>query len=152
MRKYLVSIIDLLLRIFIGGVFILSGISKLLDIPAFAKVVHEFDILPDLLVTPFSVALPIVELAAGLLVVLGLFVRPALIFIMMMLVAFIAVIIPNLGGENVISECGCFGGLLKSTININLLIRDIVFLLITLVIYYLKENNFYFNNFTLGRL
>ena len=142
MRKYLVSIIDLLLRIFIGGVFILSGISKLLDIPAFAKVVHEFDILPDLLITPFSVALPIVELAAGLLVVLGLFVRPALIFIMMMLVAFIAVIIPNLGGENVISECGCFGGLLRSRVGIDLLIRDVIFLILSIIIYSFKEGKF----------
>jgi len=144
-RRNLTSIVDLLLRIFIGGLFILSGISKLLDISAFVKVVHEFDVLPDFLIPVFSISLPIVELLAGICAVIGLFIRPALLFIMMMLMAFIAVIIPNLGSEDVISECGCFGGLLKSEVGIDLLIRDIVLLVLSIIIYSFKEHSISFD-------
>jgi hypothetical protein len=99
-------------------------------------VVREFDIIPEFMVPLFSFCLPVVELGSGLFLVIGLWIQYAVILIILQLVAFIAVIIPNMGSQDLISDCGCFGGLLDAQVGTGLLLRDIAFLIIAFVIYF----------------
>lgn len=72
----------LLLRLAIGASMFGHGLVRLPKLNAFSSwMVSSFEnsILPKALVTPFSYALPIAEFAVGLLLILGLFTRQALV-------------------------------------------------------------------------
>ncbi|SFF03621.1 thiosulfate dehydrogenase [quinone] large subunit [Chitinophaga sp. CF118] len=72
----------LLLRIAIGTSIFGHGLVRLPKLSAFSTwMVNGFEhsLLPKALVLPFSYALPIAEFLVGLLLIAGLFTRPALI-------------------------------------------------------------------------
>lgn len=72
----------LLLRLAIGASMFGHGLVRLPKLAAFSEwMVTSFEksILPKVLVLPFSYTLPIAEFLVGLLLLLGLFTRPALL-------------------------------------------------------------------------
>jgi hypothetical protein len=79
--------------------------------------------------------LPLVELGSGCCVLTGLFLQEALLFVMLQLAAFIGVIVPNLGGKQIISDCGCSGGMLDSRVGPGLLFRDLALLAAAAALY-----------------
>ena len=93
-------------RLVLAGVFIYSGAVKLLEPAAFAEVVAGFGLLPDTVVGPVAMVLPMVELAAGTGLVFAI--RGSLSVITAMLVMFIAVLGYGIHlGLDI--DCGCFG-------------------------------------------
>jgi uncharacterized membrane protein YphA (DoxX/SURF4 family) len=64
-------------RIILGGIFIYAGVIKILDPAGFARDVSNYRMLPDLLVNPFAVVLPWIEVLAGLSLLLGIWVPAA---------------------------------------------------------------------------
>jgi hypothetical protein len=60
--------LDRLSRWLIATVFLFAAVPKLLDVKAFASIVNAYAMLPDYLVMPAAIAIPVVEviLAAGL--------------------------------------------------------------------------------------
>lgn len=71
-----------LLRLAIGASMLGHGLVRLPKLDGFSKwMVGSFEksLLPGVLITPFSYALPVAEFVIGLLLVAGLFTRPALI-------------------------------------------------------------------------
>jgi thiosulfate dehydrogenase [quinone] large subunit len=71
-----------LLRLAIGASMLGHGLVRLPKLAGFSKwMVGSFEksMLPGVLITPFSYALPVAEFVIGLLLVAGLFTRPALI-------------------------------------------------------------------------
>src|SRR5208337_3847741 len=63
------------LRLAAAAVWIASGASKIPDIRTFQVLVQRYGILPDILSGPFAYILPFFELAIGLYLAAGLFVR-----------------------------------------------------------------------------
>ena len=57
--------VNLILRLFIGLIFIISAASKLPHHVEFEAVVKEYEILPDALAAAYANALPWVELTPG---------------------------------------------------------------------------------------
>jgi uncharacterized membrane protein YphA (DoxX/SURF4 family) len=55
-----------LLRISIGGIFIYSGAIKLLDVKGFARMISLYDLVPEQLLAPVAIGLPVLELVAGI--------------------------------------------------------------------------------------
>lgn len=88
----------LLLRLAIGASMFGHGLVRLPRLQAFSQWMtgsFEKSLLPKALVTPFSYALPIAEFAVGLLLLLGLWTKPALVaggLMMVMLIAGTALI------------------------------------------------------------
>lgn len=88
----------LLLRLAIGASMLGHGLVRLPKLQAFSKWMtgnFEKSMLPNGLVLPFSYVLPIAEFTIGLLIILGLFTRPALIagaVVMIMLITGTALI------------------------------------------------------------
>ena len=96
----------ILLRIFVSGVFVYAGASKLMDLRAFALIIEEFGVVP-LTVLPFvAVGLPVFEVIAG--AGLAFNVRGSLVAITLMTVMFLGVLGYAIAEGLVIADCGCF--------------------------------------------
>ena len=123
------DIIHLLLRVFIGLVFIWASWDKLLDPVAFARVVHNYQIIPSSMVNLVAIILPWIELTCGLLLVLGLLTKGSVFIIDSLLFIFILAIGFNLYRGFDIS-CGCFSlGPEADNAMLHTLIRDIALLI-----------------------
>ena len=116
----------LILRLVLGSSFILSGITKIFSMTSFIDTVYRFNVLPEVLNLPFSVFFPVAELVFGVALVIGYLTKFSSFSIMFMLIMMLAAIVPQLLGGPEIGDCGCFGGLMDSAVDENLLIRDIL--------------------------
>lgn len=121
----------MLLRLALGGLFIYAALTKLPAFDTFAEEIANYRVLPALLVAPAAVAMPGIELLAGLLLVLGRWVRPAALLLSVLLGVFIVALSQALlRGINL--SCGCFGGSELATWGT--VARDALFLLFTLAV------------------
>jgi uncharacterized membrane protein YphA (DoxX/SURF4 family) len=94
-----------LLRIFMGGIFIYSGVVKLLDVKGFARMISLYDLVPEQLLAPVAIGLPSLELIAGIGI---LFEIPgALSAIFAMLIMFCTILWYGIL-KNLDIDCGCF--------------------------------------------
>src|SRR3954466_15114963 len=79
-------------RLVLGGVFVVAGALKIPD-PAAAvravRAVRAYRLLPEPLVAPVAFGLPVIEIAVGLALLLGVFVRTAAIAAAVLLVVFL---------------------------------------------------------------
>ncbi len=101
-----VPVLERAVRWILAGIFVYSGTVKLVDPSRFAEIISGFGLLPDPLVFPVALALPAVELLAGIGLLFAL--RGSLAAIAAMLVVFIAVLLYGISlGLDI--DCGCFG-------------------------------------------
>jgi uncharacterized membrane protein YphA (DoxX/SURF4 family) len=96
---------NFLLRLFLGGLFLWSGVLKLADPKAFAVVVSRYDLVPEPLLPVVAIGLPLLEVLAGLATVLNR--RGGVEGIIAMLLLFIAVLWFGIL-HNLDIDCGCF--------------------------------------------
>ena len=95
-----------ILRWGLGGIFIYAGSTKLGSPEIFATLIEAYGLVPESLVLPLAVMLPILEIIAGLGLMLDI--HGSLFVIAGLLVLFIAVLSYGLWlGLDV--DCGCFG-------------------------------------------
>ena len=107
-RTALVPWLATLARLLVGGVFLVAGVLKLPDPAAAVRAVRAYQLLPESLVAPVAFGLPVVEIAVGLALVLGVFVRTAAIVSALMLVVYLAGI-GSAWARGLQIDCGCFG-------------------------------------------
>ena len=111
LKSFLLSpYLTLVSRLILGGIFLLSGLTKLGAAGPFADNIDEYQMpLPFDFVTLMSQWLPVLELALGIWLILGLFTRiSAWISGGLMLVFLIAMVQAWIRGLKV--NCGCFAG------------------------------------------
>jgi putative oxidoreductase len=94
-------------QIALGALFVAAALPKIIDPPSFAHMIYNYRILPAGLINLSALTMPWVELIAGLLLILGIWVRPARWIVATLLVVFIVAISINLLRDNAI-DCGCF--------------------------------------------
>ena len=137
MRLKSKSLLYILLRFFLGAVFIGSSWNKLIDPGGFSLVVENHQILPSFLVNLTAIILPWLELVCGVLLITGFKVMGSAFIIDMMLMVFIVMIVFNIfRGLDV--SCGCFSNELVMTGNKWVsLARDLGLLAIGLWIFFL---------------
>ena len=128
-------VLSLVCRGLLGGMMIYAGLGKLTDLPAFAEAVEHYRLLPLEAVNLFAMALPAVEVIAGLCLVLGWGQKGALFLTTLLLAIFLAAVESALWRELDI-ECGCFGTSDASMVGIQLLVRDGFFLMLTLPVWF----------------
>ncbi len=124
------SIFSIIVRVFLGVIFIWAAWHKILIPEDFALNIATYQILPLLLVNLQAIGLPWVELLVGLTLIVGLWTREsALITVGMNLMFIVAIGITLYRGEEIL--CGCFAsGDVGHQIDINLLFRDVGLLLL----------------------
>ena len=101
--------IGLVARLVVGGVWIVAGALKLPDPAESVRAVRAYQLLPEAVVPTVGHVLPIVEIVAGLLLVLGLLTRGAAVVSLVLFAAFIFGI-SWAWSQGLQIECGCFGG------------------------------------------
>ncbi|HEY0400785.1 MAG TPA: MauE/DoxX family redox-associated membrane protein [Blastococcus sp.] len=95
-------------RLVLGGVFVVAGALKVPDPGAAVRAVRAYRLLPESLVAPVAFGLPVIEIAVGLALLLGVFVRTAAIAAAVLLVVFL-VGVGSAWARGLRIDCGCFG-------------------------------------------
>ena len=97
-----------LLRLVLGGAFVVAGMLKIFNPLQFAHDVGNFRLLPQVLTHSVAVVLPAIEVVAGSFVLAGVWLRSSVLLLATLLGVFLlAVSSALLRGLNI--ECGCFG-------------------------------------------
>ena len=95
-------------RVVVGGVFVVAGALKIPDPAAAVRAVRAYRLLPVVLVAPVAFGLPVIEIAVGLALLLGVFVRTAAIASAVLLIVFL-VGVGSAWARGLQIDCGCFG-------------------------------------------
>jgi uncharacterized membrane protein YphA (DoxX/SURF4 family) len=118
-------------RLVLAGVFAAAAIAKIGSVEGMVRAVRAYQILPEGAVRPVAYALPYLELAVALLLLLGLGTRLVAGLAAVLLVLFIAAV-ASAGLRGLRIDCGCFGGggVVTQTHYLREIGRDSVFLLL----------------------
>jgi len=101
------KIANLIGRIILGSIFIYASLDKIAFPREFAKIVINYNILPEKIAIYFAFILPWIELFFGIFLIVGLFVRVSALALSLLLLVFIVIlIIKSLNGT--LANCGCF--------------------------------------------
>jgi uncharacterized membrane protein YphA (DoxX/SURF4 family) len=117
-------------RIVLGIVFVYASYDKILHPAAFAKIIYNYQILPDALVNLSAIFLPWLELIIGSLLIIGVWL-PGSVFIgnILLIMFFCALMYNKARGLDI--SCGCFSTGEGKTPESNLyLLRDFSFIVI----------------------
>ena len=101
--------ISLLMRVLLAVMWFFYSLPKLNAAQENVQAVRDFKILPESLVPTWGYAQPWLELAFGVLLILGLGTRLVALFSALMLLVYIGGII-SLGARGITISCGCAGG------------------------------------------
>jgi uncharacterized membrane protein YphA (DoxX/SURF4 family) len=100
--------VSTLARIGAGGVFAVSGSTKVVDIDGTIRSVRAYQLLPESIVPTVGTALPVLELALALLLLTGLLTRVAALITIPLSGAFFFGV-ASAWARGLSIECGCFG-------------------------------------------
>jgi uncharacterized membrane protein YphA (DoxX/SURF4 family) len=124
----------ILTRLAIGAIFIAASVDKIAHPAEFAKIVYNYQILPNSLINIAAIVLPWLEALLGVLIAAGIWLPGAAVIANVLLFSFFSALMFNLArGLNI--HCGCF------TTNVSgapqtawYILRDSFFLLLGLVL------------------
>ncbi len=100
--------VTLLARLVLGVTLLVAGLLKVTELDASVQSVRLYQLLPWELTSFVGVALPIVEVALGLLLITGTFTRLSAVLGSALMVAFI-IGIASVWARGISIDCGCFG-------------------------------------------
>jgi len=126
----------LAVRLGVGSTFIYAGAVKISDPLQFADNIASFRLLPNDLINPFALSLPMFEIIAGALLAAGFLRRPASLGIAILSVILVVAVGSALG-RGLTIDCGCFGTSAPSRASMWLdLSRDVALAVGALTIYW----------------
>ncbi|WP_051451731.1 MauE/DoxX family redox-associated membrane protein [Actinospica robiniae] len=137
--------ISLVARVLLGVMWVYYAAPKLATPTQNVADVRNYHILPGGLITPFAYAQPYLELALGLLLIIGLGTRLVAALSGLLLLVYIGAII-SLGARGIHINCGCGGtggvvsaGQTRYTLDV---LRDVVFLIPALWLLWRPKSRF----------
>ena len=99
--------VQFLCRVILGGLFIYASLDKIAHPHDFARIVYDYNLIPDIAIYWVAGILPWFEMICGLLLISGLMIRTPSILLSLMLLVFIAAMGLNaIRGLDI--TCGCF--------------------------------------------
>jgi Methylamine utilisation protein MauE len=121
-------------RLALAAVFALAAVTKLRALDEFIGVVHNYRVLPEILVRPVAYGLPPLEAA----IALGLLIEPTRMLAASgataLLLVFGFAMAVNLVRGRVEIDCGCFASALKQRIGWSLVARNLVLIGLALLV------------------
>jgi uncharacterized membrane protein YphA (DoxX/SURF4 family) len=125
------DVVGTVARLGLVAVWFVSGAIKASDLNQTYVAVQAYDVLPAGVVSGVASAVPFIELALGLLLLLGLGTRLVAALSAMVLLAFVAAI-AQAWARGLSIDCGCFGGggqvAPGQTEYLQEIVRDVLFL------------------------
>ena len=101
--------LSLLMRLAMVAILVAAAVPKMTDLGQSIRAVRAYHLLPEPVVPLIGTALPFIELALAIVLLVGLFTRAASIVWLIMMAAFMTgVIWVWVKGYSI--DCGCFGG------------------------------------------
>ena len=141
-KSNILNLISLVLRVYLGGVFVMAAFYKIIDPRTFALSVATYDFLPLWAINLFALALPMVELIAGLTLILGLWTRASAFVIGAMMVMFLIALGWALQ-QGIHMSCGCFASAeAEDAIGYHTVVRDLIWLAMGCYIFLLDDGRF----------
>ena len=142
--------ITLIMRIGLGAVLIVAGGLKAVNPQKSAMAVRAYEVLPISVANFFGFVLPWAEIAIGLLLILGAYVKiAASLAAAIMLLFIVAISQAGLRGLNI--DCGCFGGggpvAEGQTRYLSEIFRDLGFMLMGIYAYRFPRGRFSLDKF-----
>lgn len=123
----------LIARLIVGGFFVYAALDKIAHPADFAKIVHNYRILPGSLINVFAIILPWLEMLCGMALIIGTRISGASAIITGLTVVFMVAVISAMA-RGIKTDCGCFStspdGARK--IGMPLLIEDAILLILAL--------------------
>jgi uncharacterized membrane protein YphA (DoxX/SURF4 family) len=130
-RLFTAPWVTVLIRLGVGGLFVLAGFSKLLLPHAeVVALVQQYTVIPSALVPLIAACLPWLEVISGTALLIGFYTTPAALLIAAQLLGFSVLMVVILLTGVVIEDCGCFGSLGWDETPLQVLIRDLVMLVL----------------------
>ena len=121
------KILNLILRLGLGGIFVFAGFVKIIDPAAFSVSIANYRLLPHEGLNLLAMTLPWIEVAAGLLLMAGIWKRANALLITLMLVVFLFAI-GQAVARNLNIDCGCFGTVEGRKVGLVALAQDVAML------------------------
>jgi putative oxidoreductase len=118
-------IVVLGLRLVVAAIFLTAALPKIADPVSFATDIDNYRMVPDALIGPMSVALPLLEALVGISLITGIHARGAAIIASAMLVAFAIGMIQAIG-RGIDLDCGCFGHVVETRVSWLTVTRNVV--------------------------
>lgn len=112
-------------RFVLATVFVVAAVAKLGDRRAFQEAVAGYRLLPERWAAPVGRALPVLELAAGVLLLAGVATAAVATGLAALLVVFVAAVAVNLARGRHIA-CGCFGATVERELSWWTVARNVV--------------------------
>jgi len=127
---------QIILRFFLGAIFIYASYDKIINPSEFAKAIKNYDMLPVALINIPAIFIPYLEFFSGVLLIIGVFKRGSSMLIIVMLVFFlIGLFQAYVRGLDI--NCGCFS-LENANSSSDILVRifeDVLMLIAAILIY-----------------
>ena len=117
------KVFNLLLRLVVGGVFVVAGALKIWDPSHFAVDVANYRLLPDALVNLVAITLPWIEVLVGGMLMAGLWKKPSALLITGMMALFLAGIAQAVY-RHLDIRCGCFSTIEARHVGLTALAED----------------------------
>jgi len=101
------TILIFLVRIFLGGLFVVAGLDKITDTQAFANSVLQYKVVGPTLAMCTATILPSLELLCGLSLIIGFYPRSCELLMTIMLIGF-TILVASALIRGLDISCGCF--------------------------------------------
>lgn len=131
----------LILRLFLGVVFVYSSADKVLDPARFAIAIRGYDLLPLGLTNLSALAVAWAELLAGIMLIFGVLTRKAAAAVLILLVVFTVANVTTMVRGFVV-DCGCFSNEGGSQTGFQLILRNL-FLVVTALMVMQFDRDFF---------
>jgi putative oxidoreductase len=133
------SIVLIVLRFVLAGIFTVAGLLKIHDPQAFADDIATFQVLPQFSISLFALMLPPLEIVMGLALAFGWNKSAATLGILLLSTVFAFALLQGIM-RGLPIDCGCFGSETPSGLkNWLALVRDILLVAGSLLLYYQLE-------------
>ena len=108
MKKYQ-PWLGLVFRVVLGGVLLVAGLLKYQHLDKSQMAVRAYELLPIALANFLGIVLPFLEIAVGILLIIGAAVRVSAVISGLLMFAF-SIGIAQAWARGLSIDCGCFGG------------------------------------------
>jgi uncharacterized membrane protein YphA (DoxX/SURF4 family) len=135
------AVLALVARLYLAGIFLMACHHKIVAPADFALDIATYQILPLGAINLMAIILPWVELAAGLMLLVGVRVRAGALLMAAMMAMFTAAIAIALN-KGLEMSCGCFAsqGAAEDPISWRTIVRDLGWMALALYVFFLDRN------------
>ena len=129
------TLLLLLVRFALAVILIFASYDKILDPGGFAKIIYNYRILPENIITVAAIFLPWFEFILGAFLIFGVWMEGTVLMVNILFITFTAAIAVNVArGVNI--DCGCFGAGSDITNDMQTaLFRDVIILFSCIYLY-----------------